>query len=102
VRLAQYEEVYESRVVTGEISGSNVFRVLLQPGDISVFASSSSSISLFDTRTVLRVLRFYADVRALQGHALVRRQRIDGRRLGGTRSVWRRLIRWSIPRYRRP
>jgi hypothetical protein len=70
-RLAHYEVAFERRVVTGEISGSEVLRVLLPPGDISVFTHSASSIGLFDTRTALRVLRFYADVRTLQGHALV-------------------------------
>jgi hypothetical protein len=70
-RLAQYETAYETLVVTGEIPGAQVLRVLLQPGDISVFTNSAASIGLFDTRISLRVLRFYADIRALQGHALV-------------------------------
>ena len=70
-RLAQYETEFEQRVVTGEISGSQVLRVLLPPGDISVFTHSAASIGLFGTRTALRVLRFYADVRTLQGHALI-------------------------------
>jgi hypothetical protein len=77
-RLAQYETAYETRVVTGEISGSQVLRVLLQPGDISVFTNSASSIGLFDPRISLRVLRFYADIRALQGHALVLAEMTDG------------------------
>jgi hypothetical protein len=70
-RLMHYELAFERRVVTGEISGSEVLRVLLPPGDISVFTHSAPSIGLFDTRTALRVLRFYADVRTLQGHALI-------------------------------
>jgi len=70
-RLAQYEVAYESRVVTGEISAAHVLRVLLPPGDTSVFTNNAASIGLFDTRTALRVLRFYADIRTLQGHALV-------------------------------
>ncbi len=70
-RLLQYEFTFESRVLTGELSGSHALRVLLQPGDISVFTNSASSIGFFDTRTALRVLRFYADIRTLQGHAIM-------------------------------
>jgi len=71
IRLLQYEAAFESRVLTGELSGSHALRVLLQPGDISVFTNNASSIGFFDTRLALRVLRFYADIRTLQGHAIM-------------------------------
>jgi hypothetical protein len=71
VRLVHYEAAFERLVLTGELSGSEVLRALLPPGDISVFTHSAASIGLFETRTALRVLRFYADVRTLQAYALV-------------------------------
>jgi len=70
-RLMQYELAFESRVLTGELLGSHALRLLLQPGDISVFTHNASSIGLFDTALALRVLRFYADIRTLQGHAII-------------------------------
>jgi len=70
-RLLQYEIAFESRVLTRELSGSQVLRVLLQPGDISVFTHNASAIGFFDNRLALRVLRFYADIRALQSHAII-------------------------------
>lgn len=69
--LLEYETAFETRVMTCQLSGAQVLRVLLQTDDTVVFHSSASSIGLFDRRTALRVLRFYADVRILQGRALV-------------------------------
>ena len=70
-RLLEYEIAYEQRVLTGQVSGAQVLQVLMQTGDTVVFNNNASSIGLFDRRTALRVLRFYADVRALHGRALV-------------------------------
>jgi hypothetical protein len=70
-RLMEYEAAFTHRVMTGEVSGAQVLSVLLQPGDAVVFNNNASSIGLFDRRTALRVLRFYADIRTLQGRAHV-------------------------------
>jgi hypothetical protein len=70
-RLMEYETAFTHRVMTGEVSGAQVLTVLLQPGDAVVFNNNASSIGLFDRRTALRVLRFYADIRTLQGRAAV-------------------------------
>jgi len=70
-RLMDYEAAFATRVITGQISAAQVLKVLLQSGDTVVFSNNAASIGLFDRRTALRVLRFYADVRTLQGRALV-------------------------------
>jgi hypothetical protein len=70
-RLLEYEAAFTNRVMTGEVSGAQVLKVLLQPADSVVFNNNASSIGLFDRRTALRVLRFYADIRTLQGRAYV-------------------------------
>jgi hypothetical protein len=70
-RLLEYETAFAQRVMTGEVSGAQVLQVLLQPGDTPVFSNNAMSIGLFDRRTALRVLRFYADVRTLHGRAYV-------------------------------
>ena len=70
-RLLEYETAFTQRVMTGEVSGAQVLKVLLQPADTVVFSNNASSIGLFDRRTALRVLRFYADIRTLQGRAYV-------------------------------
>jgi hypothetical protein len=70
-RLLEYEAAFTNRVMTGEISGAQVLKVLLQPADTVVFSNNASSIGLFDRRTALRVLRFYSDIRTLQGRAYV-------------------------------
>lgn len=57
--------------MTGQISSSQVLKVLLQSGDTVVFNNHASSIGLFDRRTALRVVRFYAAIRSLEGRALV-------------------------------
>jgi hypothetical protein len=70
-RLMEYEVAFAERVMTGEISSAQVLKVLLQPGDTVVFNNHASSIGLFDRRTALRVVRFYAAIRSLEGRALV-------------------------------
>jgi hypothetical protein len=70
-RLLEYETAFAERVMTGQISSAQVLRVLLQPGDTAVFNNHASSIGLFDRRTALRVVRFYATIRSLEGRALV-------------------------------
>jgi hypothetical protein len=70
-RLLDYESVYARRVMTGEISGAQLIKVLLQPGDMVVFSNNASAIGLFERRTALRVVRFYSDLRILEGRALV-------------------------------
>lgn len=70
-RLARYEELLQTRVLIGQISGAQVLKVLLPDEATAVFSDNASSIGVFDTRAALRILRFYADVRTLQGHAHV-------------------------------
>lgn len=69
--LIRYEAAFNERVLTGEATAAQVLKVLLQPGDTVVFTNNASAIGLFQNRTALRVLRFYSDVRALHGHALL-------------------------------
>jgi len=71
IRLSEYEAAFTARVVVGESSGVYVLRVLLQSGDIAVYSNNTASIGLLGTGIALRVLRFYADFRTLQGHALI-------------------------------
>jgi hypothetical protein len=70
-RLLEYEIAFAERVITGQVSTAQVLKVLLQPGDTVVFNNHASSIGLFDRRTALRVVRFYAGIRSLEGRALV-------------------------------
>jgi hypothetical protein len=70
-RLLEYEAVYATRVMTGQISVGQLLKVLLQPGDTVVFTNNASAIGLFDRRTALRVVRFYSDIRILEGRAIV-------------------------------
>lgn len=70
-RLLEYEAVYANRVLTGQISINQLLKVLLQPGDTVVFTNIASSIGLFDRRTALQVVRFYSDIRILEGRAVV-------------------------------
>jgi hypothetical protein len=70
-RLLEYEAAFAQRVLTGQISSAQVVRVLLQPGDTAVFNNNAALLGLFDRRTALRVVRFYAAIRSLQGRALV-------------------------------
>jgi len=70
-RLSQYEQFFLDPTTTGELPIIKALDVFLQPGAMAVFANNASSVGLFDTKTALRVLRFYASVRALQGHAAV-------------------------------
>jgi hypothetical protein len=70
-RLLEYETAFAQRVLTGQISSAQVVRVLLQPGDTVVFNNNAASLGLFDRRSALRVVRFYAAVRSLEGRALV-------------------------------
>jgi hypothetical protein len=70
-RLLEYETAFVKRVMTGQISGDQLLKILFQPGDTVVFTNNASSIGLFDRRTALRVLRFYSDVRVLEGRAVV-------------------------------
>jgi hypothetical protein len=70
-RLLEYETSYVKRVMTGQISGDQLLKILFQPGDTVVFTNNASSIGLFDRRTALRVLRFYSDMRVLEGRAVV-------------------------------
>ncbi|HEX4742908.1 MAG TPA: hypothetical protein VH353_16390 [Caulobacteraceae bacterium] len=70
-RLVEYEEAFSGRVMTGEVSSAQVLTVLLQAGDTVVFNNHASSIGLFDRRTALRIVRFYAGIRSLQGRAVV-------------------------------
>ncbi|HEY1926432.1 MAG TPA: hypothetical protein VGG92_03120 [Caulobacteraceae bacterium] len=70
-RLIEYEEAFGQRVLTGQVSSAQVLRVLLQSGDTVVFNNHASSIGLFDRRTALRIVRFYAGIRSLQGRAVV-------------------------------
>jgi len=76
-RLLEYEAAFVNRVMTGQVSGAQVLTVLLQPADTVVFNNNALSIGLFDRRTALRVLRFYADIRTLQGRADVLSQVAD-------------------------
>ncbi|MDB5446975.1 MAG: hypothetical protein JWQ97_2292 [Phenylobacterium sp.] len=122
-RLLEYETAYVQRVITGQISGDQLLKILFQPGETVVFTNNASSIGLFDRRTALRVLRFYSDMRVLEGRAvvlseaalsadveLVRRERARHltqlrqvrrrahfliRRLHAHRSLPERLIRWG-------
>lgn len=70
-RLTEYERIFEERVIGGQLTGAEVLGVLLQSGDMAVFANGAASIGLLDPRVGLRVLRFYAGIRALQGHARI-------------------------------
>jgi hypothetical protein len=70
-RLVEYEVAFSERVLTGQISSAQVLSVLLQSGDTVVFNNHASSIGLFDRRTALRIVRFYAGIRSLQGRAVV-------------------------------
>jgi hypothetical protein len=70
-RLLEYEAAFAQRVLTGQISSAQVVRVLLQPGDTAVFNNNAALLGLFDRRTALRVVRFYASIRSLEGRALV-------------------------------
>ena len=70
-RLAHYDELLRTRVMTGQVSGAQVLRSLLHDEATAVFSNNAASIGVFDTRTTLRILRFYGDVRTLQGHAHV-------------------------------
>jgi hypothetical protein len=70
-RLARYEELLRSRALDGKVSGAQLFKVLVPKGATAVFDNNAASVGVFDTRTALRMLRFYADVRTLQGHARV-------------------------------
>ena len=70
-RLLEYEAAFAGRVMTGQVSGAQVLKVLMQAGDTVVFNNNTSSIGLFDRRTALRIVRFYADIRSLYGRALV-------------------------------
>jgi hypothetical protein len=111
-RLSQYELFFLNKVATGELPIIKALNVFLQPGAMAVFANNASSVGLFDTRTALRVLRFYAAVRALQGHASVLSD-LDGRldqpqldlelhrhqaMLRGARRQSQRLVRRLRPR----
>jgi hypothetical protein len=69
--LIRYETEFNEQVLTGRATPAQVLKVLIQPGDTIVFTNNASAIGLFDNQTALRVLRFYSDVRALHGHALV-------------------------------
>jgi hypothetical protein len=77
-RLLEYEAAFAERVMTGQISSAQVLKVLLQAGDTVVFNNHASSIGLFDRRTALRVVRFYAAIRSLQGRALVLAETAQG------------------------
>jgi hypothetical protein len=70
-RLLDYEAAFAGRVMTGQVSSAQLLKVLLQAGDSVVFNNNASSIGLFDRRTAMRVVRFYADIRSLYGRALV-------------------------------
>jgi hypothetical protein len=70
-RLARYDELLRTRVMTGQVSGVQVLRSLLHDEATAVFANNAASIGVFDTRMTLRILCFYGDVRTLQGHAHV-------------------------------
>lgn len=70
-RLARYDDLLRTRVMTKQVSGAQVLKVLLPAESTAVFSNTAASIGVFDTRTALRILRFYADVRTLQGHAHV-------------------------------
>ena len=122
-RLLEYEAAYARRVMTGQLSGAQLLKILFQPGDTVVFTNNASSIGLFDRPTALRVLRFYSDVRILEGRAAVlseaaasadaelikresrlhlaqlhqvrRRAHFLIRRLRTQRSLTERLIRWG-------
>ena len=122
-RLLEYETSYVRLVMTGQISGDQLLKILFQPGDTVVFTNNASSIGLFDRRTALRVLRFYSDMRVLEGRAAVlseaaanvdtelvrsetahhltqlrqvrRRAHFLARRLHAHRSMPERLISWG-------
>jgi hypothetical protein len=70
-RLTRYEELLRTRALAGKVSGAQLFKVLVPKGATAVFDNNAASVGVFDTRTALRMLRFYADVRTLQGHARV-------------------------------
>jgi len=70
-RLMEYETAFTERVMTGRVSSAQLLKVLLQPGDTVVFNNHASSIGLFDRRNALRVVRFYASIRSLEGRAMV-------------------------------
>jgi hypothetical protein len=70
-RLARYDEILRSQVMAGKVSGAQLFKVLVPQHATAVFANNAASVGVFDTRTALRILRFYADVRTLQGHAQI-------------------------------
>lgn len=77
-RLLEYDTAFAERVMTGQISSAQVLKVLLQPGDTVVFNNHASSIGLFDPGTALRVVRFYAAIRSLEGRALVLSETAEG------------------------
>ena len=79
-RLLEYEVAFAGRVMTGEVSGAQVLKVLMQAGDTVVFNNNASSIGLFDRRTALRVVRFYSDLRSVYGRALVLSELVDAAR----------------------
>jgi len=79
-RLQEYEAAFSGRVMTGQVSGAQVLKVLMQSGEIVVFANNTSSIGLFDRPTALRIVRFYADIRSLYGRALVLSELADAAR----------------------
>lgn len=68
-RLARYDELLRSEALAGKVSGAQLFKVLVPNEATAVFATNAASVGVFDTGTALRILRFYADVRTLQGHA---------------------------------
>ncbi|MBV8682546.1 MAG: hypothetical protein JO111_06710 [Caulobacteraceae bacterium] len=70
-RLVEYEFTFSERVLTGQVTSAQVLQVLLQSGDMVVYNNHASSIGLFDRRTALRIVRFYAGIRNLQGRAIV-------------------------------
>ena len=70
-RLLEYEAAFAERVLTGEMPSSKVIAVFMQAGDTVVFNNHASSIGLFDRRNALRVVRFYAAIRSLEGRAQV-------------------------------
>jgi len=70
-RLTRYDGLLRSEVLAGKVSNAQLFDVLIPKDATAVFAANAASVGVFDTCTALRILRFYADVRTLQGHAHV-------------------------------
>jgi hypothetical protein len=70
-RLARYDELLQSRALADRVSSAQLLKVLVPKTATAVFANNAVSVGVFDNRTALRILRFYADVRTLQGHARV-------------------------------